>query len=60
MDWKLLLIGAVMVVLGALLAWRYRGTKFGTETGPGCAMALAVMLVLTGVTTLVVAFLFRV
>ena len=59
MDWKLLLIGAVMVVLGGLLAWRFRKAKFGTEPGPGCAMAVALLLLLTGVTTVIVGVLFR-
>lgn len=60
MDWKMLLIGAVMLVAGGLLAWRYRGSKFGSEPGPGCAMSLALLLMLTGVATLVVALVFRV
>ncbi len=60
MDWKLLLISAVMLVAGGLLAWRYRGSKFGTEPGPGCAMAVALLLLLTGLLTLFVTLLFRV
>ncbi len=54
MDWKLLLIGAVMLVAGGFLAWRFRQSKFGSEPGPGCAMAFALLLMLTGVMTLVV------
>ena len=60
MDWKLLLISAVMLVAGGLLAWRYRGSKFGSEPGPGCAMALALLLMLTGAMTLIVGLVFRV
>jgi hypothetical protein len=59
MDWKLLLIGAVMLVLGGLLAWRFRKAKFGTEPGPGCAMAVALLLLLTGVLTVFMGFVFR-
>jgi hypothetical protein len=59
MDWKMLLISAAMLVAGGLLAWRYRGSKFGSEPGPGCAMAVALLLLLTGAMTLIVA-LFRV
>lgn len=54
MDWKLLVIGAVMLVAGGFLAWRFRQSKFGSEPGPGCAMAFALLLMLTGVMTLVV------
>jgi LPXTG-motif cell wall-anchored protein len=60
MDWKLLAIGIVMLVLGGLLAWRYRKSKFGTEAGPGCAMAVAMLLLLTGVLTLLVGLVFRI
>ena len=60
MDWKMLLISAAMLVAGGLLAWRFRNSKYGSETGPGCAMAVALLLLLTGLTTLVVALLFRV
>jgi len=54
MDWKLVLIGAVMLVAGGLLAFRFRQSKFGSEPGPGCAMAFALLLLMTGVMTLVV------
>lgn len=60
MDWKLLLIGAVMLVAGGALAWRYRASKFGSEPGPGCAMAFALLLLMTGILTLFVALVFRV
>ncbi len=60
MDWKMLLISAAMLVAGGLLAWRFRGSKFGSEPGPGCAMAVALLLLLTGAMTLIVALLFRV
>jgi hypothetical protein len=59
-DWKLLLIGTVMAALGGLLAWRFRGSKFGSQPGPGCAMATALLLLLTGMMALFVGFLFRV
>jgi hypothetical protein len=60
MDWKLLLISAVMLVAGGLLAWRYRASKFGSEPGPGCAMAFALLLMLTGAMALIVGLVFRV
>jgi LPXTG-motif cell wall-anchored protein len=59
MDWKLLLIGAVMIVAGGFLAWRYRKSKFGSESGPGCAMAFALLLLMTGAMTVVVGIVFK-
>jgi hypothetical protein len=59
MDWKLLLIGGVMLVAGGLLAWRFRQSRFGSEPGPGCAMAVALLMLLTGVLTLGVAVFFK-
>jgi LPXTG-motif cell wall-anchored protein len=59
-DWKLIVIGLVMLVLGGLLAWRFRKAKFGSEPGPGCAMAVALLLLLTGVLTLFVGLVFRI
>ena len=60
MDWKMLLISAAMLVAGGFLAWRFRHSKYGSEPGPGCAMAFALLLLLTGLMTLLVALLFRV
>jgi hypothetical protein len=60
MDWKMLLISLAMMAAGGLLAWRFRKSKYGSEPGPGCAMAFALLLLLTGLTTLIVALVFRV
>ena len=59
MDWKLLLIGAVMLVAGGLLAWRFRTSNFGSQPGPGCAMAVALLLLLTGILTVGVGLFFK-
>ncbi len=59
MDWKLLLIGLVMLAAGGFLAWRFRKSKFGSEPGPGCAMAFALILLMTGLLTLIVGLVFR-
>ncbi len=59
MDWKMLLIGAVMLVAGGFLAWRFRTSNFGSQPGPGCAMAVALLMLLTGVLTLFVGLLFK-
>lgn len=60
MDWRMLLISVVMLVAGGALAWRFRQSKYGSEPGPGCAMAFALLLLLTGLLTLIVALVFRV
>lgn len=60
MDWKMILIGAAMLIAGGFLAWRLRKTKFSTEMGPGCVMAFALLLMLTGVIAAVIGFLFKV
>ncbi len=60
MDWKLLLIGGVMLVAGGLLAWRFRSSPYRTESGPGCAMAFALLLLLTGLLTMGVGLIFKV
>lgn len=59
MDWKLLLIGAVMLVAGGVLAFRFRKANFATQTGPGCAMSFALILILTGVLAVVVGLIFK-
>ncbi|MEQ1783048.1 MAG: hypothetical protein ABMA14_16950 [Hyphomonadaceae bacterium] len=59
MDWKLLLIGTVMLIAGGVLAWRFRKSSFGSQAGPGCAMAVALLMLLTGVLTLCVGLFFK-
>jgi LPXTG-motif cell wall-anchored protein len=59
MDWTLLLIGGVMLVAGGFLAWRFRKSSFGSQPGPGCAMAVAMLMLLTGILTLCVGLFFR-
>jgi hypothetical protein len=60
MDWKLIAIGVAMVVAGGFLAWRLRKSKFSTEAGPGCIMAFALLLLLTGVLAAIVGLVFKV
>ncbi|OYW42291.1 MAG: hypothetical protein B7Z38_05505 [Rhodobacterales bacterium 12-64-8] len=60
MDWKMILIGLAMMVAGGFLAWRLRKTKFGAEMGPGCAMAFALLMLLTGVLAVFVGFLVKI
>lgn len=48
MDWKLLLIGLALTVVGGFICWRFRQSAFMKETAPGCAMALGIILIATG------------
>lgn len=60
MDWKMIAIGLAMMVAGGFLAWRLRKTKFSAEMGPGCAMAFALLMLLTGVLAVFVGFLVKI
>ena len=60
MDWKMILIGLAMMVAGGFLAWRLRKTKFSTEISSGCAMAFALLLLLTGVLASIVGLLVKI
>lgn len=55
----MILIGIAMLVAGGFLAWRLRKTKYGSEAGPGCIMAFALLLMLTGLIAAVVGLFFR-
>jgi hypothetical protein len=49
MDWKLLLIGLAMTLVGGFIIWRFRQSNFNKELTPGCFMALGILLAGTGV-----------
>jgi uncharacterized membrane-anchored protein YhcB (DUF1043 family) len=51
MDWKLLLIGLVLMLVGGFIIWRFRQSSFNKDLAPGCAMALGILLAGTGVLT---------
>ena len=53
MDWKLLLIGLVMTLVGGFIIWRFRKSSFNKDLAPGCAMALGILLAGTGLLTAV-------
>jgi hypothetical protein len=59
MDWKMILIGLAMAIAGGFLSWRLRKTKFSTDLGPGCLMAFALLLLLTGVIAAVIGITFK-
>jgi hypothetical protein len=48
MDWKLLLIGVVLTLVGGLIVWRFRKSQFNKELPAGCAMSFGVLLVAVG------------
>ncbi len=60
MDLKMILIGLAMMLAGGFLAWRLRKTKFSVDMGPGCAMAFALLLLVTGVLAAIVGLVFKV
>lgn len=49
MDWKLLLGGSALVLIGALILIGFRKTNFNKELGAGCLMSSGALMVLTGV-----------
>jgi hypothetical protein len=59
MDWKLLLIGTGMTLLGGFLMFRFRRSNFRKDTGPGCLMAFSILLLLTGMLTVGLSFMMR-
>lgn len=48
MDWKLLLIGVVLTLVGGFIMWRFRKSPFNKELPAGCAMSFGVLLVAIG------------
>ena len=60
MDWKLLLGGALMAVLGGLIVFRFRKSNYNRELGAGCLMALGMLMLLTGVLASGISFIMRV
>ncbi len=59
MDWKLIIIGVALTALGGFIIWKFRKSRFNKEVAAGCFMSLGVLLVLTGVPTLLFGFLFK-
>lgn len=51
MDWKLLLIGLALLLVGGVIIWRFRTSNFNKELAPGCFMALGILLAGTGLLT---------
>ena len=60
MDWKLLLGGALMAVLGGFIVFRFRKSNYNRELGAGCLMASGMLMLLTGVLASGISFMMRV
>lgn len=60
MDWKLLLGGALMAVLGGFIVFRFRKSNYNRELGAGCLMALGMLMLLTGILASGISFVMRV
>lgn len=60
MDWKLLLIGALMAVLGGFIVFRFRKSNFNRELGPGCLMAAGMLMLGIGILSAIMSFLIKV
>ena len=60
MDWKLLLGGTALVLIGALMLIGFRKTNYNKELGAGCLMSSGALMVLTGVIAAGLSFMMRV
>jgi len=49
MDWKLLLGGSVLTLLGGFILIRFRKTNYNKDLGAGCLMSSGAIMLLTGV-----------
>ncbi|RYY95222.1 MAG: hypothetical protein EON61_22815 [Alphaproteobacteria bacterium] len=49
MDWKLLLGGSVLTLLGGFILIRFRKTNYNKDLDAGCLMSSGAIMLLTGV-----------
>lgn len=59
MDWKLLVGGAVLAVLGGFIVFRFRKSNFNRELGAGCLMSTGAIMLMTGVIAAGLSFMLR-
>jgi hypothetical protein len=56
MDWKLLVIGGILTVLGGFLSFRFRGSKTDPKHGSPVLMSLGLLLLMTGLLSVLLSF----
>lgn len=59
MDWKLLLGGTLLALLGGIILFRFRKSNFNRELGAGCLMSVGAILLMVGVIAAGLSFLMR-
>lgn len=59
MDWKMLLGGALLAVLGGVILIRFRKSNYNRELGAGCLMSAGAIMLLTGVLASGLSFMLR-
>lgn len=59
MDWKLLLGGVGLTLVGGLIVFRFRKSNFNRELGAGCVMTIGTLMLMTGVLAAAISFLMR-
>ena len=59
MDWKLLVGGALLAVIGGVIVFRFRKSNYNRELGAGCVMSLGAIMLLTGVLASGISFMMR-
>ena len=59
MDWKLLVGGAVLTVLGGFIVFRFRKSNFNRELGARCLMSTGAIMLMTGVIAAGLSFMLR-
>ena len=60
MDWKLLLMGALMAVLGGFIVFRFRKSNFNRQLGAACFMTGGILLLMIGVIASAMSFLIHI
>ncbi len=60
MDWKLLLGGTLLALVGSIILFRFRKSNFNRELGAGCLMSSGAIMLMTGVIAAGLSFMMRV
>jgi hypothetical protein len=60
MDWKLLVGGVVLAVIGSVILFCFRKSNFNRELGAGCLMSTGAIMLMIGVIAAGLSFMMRV